>query len=246
MSTWQRIRKWGHQWASPAGFDRLTGYILPWLTPLGWLMLAVGVVWGLAFAPADYQQGNSFRIIYIHVPAAALSMSIYIMMAVASAVFFIWRVRTAAIFARAAAPYGAMITALALITGAIWGKPTWGAYWTWDARLTSELILLFLYIAYMLLQTSIPERQQADRICAILAVVGVINIPVIHYSVVWWNSLHQGATIFKLDTPSISSSMLWPLLICLAAYYLLFFAYVLKSMQNLILQHRIDRLLARQ
>lgn len=246
MSTWQRIQKWGHQWSSPAGFDRLTGYILPWLTPLAWLLLSIGIVWGLAFAPADYQQGNSYRIIYIHVPAAALSMSIYVMIALASAVFFIWRIRNAAIFARAAAPYGALITALALITGAIWGKPTWGTYWTWDARLTSQLILFFLYIAYILLQASIEERNQADRLSAILAIVGVINIPIIHYSVVWWNSLHQGATVLKLGAPSMPPSMLWPLLTCLLAYYLLFFVYVLKNMQNLILKQRIERLLSNQ
>ncbi|WP_409202300.1 heme ABC transporter permease CcmC [Suttonella sp. R2A3] len=242
---WQSIRKWGHQWASPAGFDRLSGYFLPWLTPLAWILLAVGVIWGLTIAPADYQQGNSYRIIFIHVPSAALSMSIYVMMALTSLVFFIWRVRTAAIFARAAAPYGALVTALALISGMLWGKPTWGTYWTWDARLTSELILLFLYIAYMMLQESIEDRAQADRLSAILAIVGVINIPIIHYSVDWWNSLHQGATILKLGAPSMSLSMLLPLLITLSAFYLLFFSYILKSMQNAILSHRIERLLVR-
>lgn len=242
---WKRLQKWGHQWSSPKGFDRLTGYILPWLTPLAWLSLTIGVVWGLAFAPQDYDMENSFRIIYIHVPSAALSLSIYVMMAVASFMFFVWRIRLAAYFARAAANYGALVTALALITGAIWGKPTWGTYWTWDARLTSELILLFLYLAYILLQASLEDRDQADRLSAILAIVGVINIPIIHYSVVWWNSLHQGATLFKVGAPSITGSMLWPLLVCLLAFYLLFFSYALKQMQNLILERRIERALQR-
>lgn len=243
MNFWKRLEKWAHQWNSPAGFDRLSANILPWLSPLAWLLLTVGIIWGLAFAPMDYQQKNSFRIIYIHVPSAALSMSIYLMMAVASFVYFVWRMRLAAIFARAAAPFGALVTALALLTGAIWGKPTWGTYWTWDARLTSELILLFIYIAYMSLQMSIDNRDQADRLSAILAIVGVINIPIIHYSVIWWNSLHQGATLFKVSAPSISSSMLYPLLICLAAFYMLFFAYVIREMQNQILKTRIKRLL---
>lgn len=243
MSLWKRFQKWAHQWNSPAGFDRLSAYLLPWLTPLAWALLIIGMIWGLAFAPMDYQQKNAFRIIYIHVPTAALSMSIYVMMAIASLIYFIWRMRLAAIFARAAAPFGALVTALALITGAIWGKPTWGTYWTWDARLTSELILLFIYIAYMSLQISIDNRDQADRLSAILAIVGVINIPIIHYSVIWWNSLHQGATLFKVAAPSISSSMLYPLLICLVAFYLLFFAYVIREMQNQILKTRIKRLL---
>lgn len=244
MGFWQRLNKWGHQYASPAGFDRFCGYFLPWLTPLAWGLLLVALIWGLAYAPTDYQQKDSYRIIYIHVPTAALSMSIYVMMAIASFIFFVWRVGLCATFARAAAPYGALMTALALITGAIWGKPTWGTYWTWEPRLTSELILLFIYLAYMLLHASIEDRQQADRLAAILAIVGVINIPIIHYSVVWWNSIHQGATIFKLARPSMPPSMLYPLLLSLLAFYLLFFVYILKAMQNQILERRIHRVLA--
>lgn len=243
MTLWQKITKWGHKFAHQQGFDRLCDKILPWLTPLAWGLLAVGLIWGLAIAPMDYQQQNSYRIIYIHVPSAALSMSIYLMMAIASFIFFVWRVQLLAIFARSAAPYGALMTALALITGAIWGKPTWGTYWTWDARLTSELILFFLYLGYIALQESIEDRKLADRLSAILAVVGVINIPIIHYSVVWWNSLHQGATIFKLSAPSISPSMLYPLLIMLACFYLLFFCYVLRAMQNQLINKTIQRTL---
>jgi len=235
------LHKWAQRQLSPAGFERLSAVLLPWLAPLAWALFVVGLVWGLAFAPMDYQQKNSFRIIYIHVPAAMLSMSIYVMLAAASLVFFVWRSRIAAFFARAAAPYGALMTAIALVTGAIWGKPTWGTFWTWDARLTSELILLFLYLAYMLLQASIEERDQADRLSAILAIVGVINIPVIHYSVLWWNSLHQGATLFRAGGPSIDGTMLWPLIVMLLAFYALFAVYILRGVGNLILEARIRR-----
>lgn len=235
------LHKWLQRRVSPAGFERLSAAVLPWLVPLAWALLAVGAVWGLAFAPMDYQQKNSFRIIYIHVPAAMLSMSIYVLLALASLLFFVWRSRIAAFFARAAAPYGALMTAVALATGAIWGKPTWGTFWTWDARLTSELILLFLYLAYMLLQASIEERDQADRLSAILAIVGVINIPVIHYSVLWWNSLHQGATLFRAGGPSIDGTMLWPLIVMLLAFYALFAVYILRGVGNLILEARIRR-----
>ncbi|MDO4642575.1 MAG: heme ABC transporter permease CcmC [Cardiobacteriaceae bacterium] len=241
MILWKKIHKKLQQWASPVGFERLSAHILPWFTPLAWLLFVAGIVWGLAFAPMDYQQKNSFRIIYIHVPAAMLSMSIYLLLAFASLIYFVWRSRIAAYCARAAAPYGALMTAVALITGAIWGKPTWGTFWTWDARLTSELILLFLYLAYLLLQTSIEEHGQADRLSAILAIVGVINIPIIHYSVQWWNSLHQGATLFRANGPSISGDMLWPLILTLLAFYALFATYLLRSIGNLILENRIQR-----
>lgn len=240
---WQRLEKWGLKNSAPEAFERLSQRLLTWLVPLAWGSLLVACVWGLAFTPMDYLQKNSFRIIYIHVPSAATSLSIYVMMALASLVYFVWNIKIAAIFARAAAPYGALMTALALITGAIWGKPTWGTYWTWDARLTSELVLLFLYLAYMLLQSSLDDRAYADKLASILAIVGVVNIPIIHYSVVWWNSLHQGATLFKFDKPSIASEMLYPLLLALLAFYLLFTVFVLRNMQNLMLQQRIQRYL---
>ncbi|MDO4435523.1 MAG: heme ABC transporter permease CcmC [Cardiobacteriaceae bacterium] len=240
---WQRIHLWGLKNSAPEAFERLSQRLLLWIKPLAWLCLVVACVWGLLFTPMDSLQKNSFRIIYIHVPSAATSLSIYVMIAMASLVYFVWNVKIAAIFARAAAPYGALMTALALITGAIWGKPTWGTYWTWDARLTSQLVLLFLYLAYMLLQSSLDDRAYADKLASILAVVGVVNIPIIHYSVVWWNSLHQGATLFKLDKPSIAPEMLYPLLIALLAFYLLFFTFVLQQMKNLMLQQRIQRYL---
>ncbi len=245
MGIFEQLQRLGHQAANPTVFNRSSDLALNWLTPIAWLLLAIGVIWGLVFAPIDYQQKNVFRIIYLHVPSAALSLSVYIMMTIAAAIYFVWRIKLAALFARAAAPYGALSTALALTSGAIWGKPTWGTYWTWDARLTTELILLFIYLAYILLQNSFDERHLGDRLSALLAIVGLINIPIIHYSVVWWRSLHQGATIFKFAAPSIALSMLYPLLICLIAFYLLFFSYVAKEMQNLILAQRINRLMER-
>lgn len=243
MAMWQNLLRWGQQYASPNAFERLQGRVLRYLQPLAWLAFVSAAVWGLFFAPMDYQQKDAFRIIYIHVPAAALSLSIYVMLASASFCYFVWRWSLAAIFARAAAPYGALMTLLALITGAIWGKPTWGTYWTWDARLTSELLLFFLYLAYILLQNTLDDRNSADRIAAILAMIGLINIPIIHYSVVWWNSLHQGATLFKLGAPSIAPAMLYPLLLMLLAFYALFFVFVLRQMHVLILERQQQRLL---
>lgn len=237
----KKIKQCWHRLASPPFFYQLSARILPVLSPLAWLLLLVALFWGLAFAPADYQQGNAFRIIYIHVPTAALSMSLYVLMALVSLISFVWNIRLAAMLARNCANIGAVMTLLALLSGSIWGKPTWGTWWTWDARLTSELILFFLYISYIMLDHAIEDRRQADRLCALLALIGVINIPIIHYSVVWWNSLHQGATIFKLAVPSIAPSMLYPLLLSLLAFYLWAGAWLLRATQNSILSARIQQ-----
>ena len=227
--------------ASPAHFYQLTGKLLPWLWIPALLLLAVGVTWGLAFVPPDYQQGDSFRIIYVHVPAAALSMGVYVAMAVTGAIGLIWRIKLAHWVSHNCAPIGAAFTFLALVTGSLWGKPMWGTYWVWDARLTSELILLFLYLGYMALHEAIPDRDSAARACAVLALVGVVNIPIIHYSVEWWHTLHQGATIFKFAKPSIAPEMLWPLLIMLLAYALLFASNVLMRTRNDVLALRLER-----
>jgi heme exporter protein C len=172
----------------------------------------------LVLAPADYQQGESYRIIYIHVPSAWMSMFVYSVLAGASAVSLIWRMKLAEAVARASAPVGAAYTFLALVTGSLWGKPMWGAWWVWDARLTSELILLFLYLGYMALVAAIDDRRTASRAGAVLAIVGVINLPIIHFSVEWWNTLHQGPTVTKFDQPSIALSMLIPLLLMAGAF----------------------------
>jgi heme exporter protein C len=202
-----------HKLGSPPYFYRISGMLIPWL---GWIslgLLVAGLYGGLVLAPPDYQQGESYRIIFIHVPSAWMSLFIYVVMAAAGAVGLIWRIKVAEAIAAASAPIGAWFTFLALITGSLWGKPMWGTYWVWDARLTSELILLFLYLGVIGLYSAIEDRRTASRATAVLSLVGVVNIPIIHYSVEWWNTLHQGSTITKIGAPSIHLSMLVPLLI---------------------------------
>lgn len=225
--------------ASPNYFYDLSGKALPWLGVTAVILFTVGAVWGLAFAPADYQQGNSFRIIYIHVPAAAFSMGVYVAMALAGGIGLIWRIKVAAMVARSCAPVGAAFAFLALVTGSLWGKPMWGTWWIWDARLTSELILLFLYLGYIGLQEAIEDWDIAARAGAVLALVGLVNIPIIHYSVEWWYTLHQGATLFKLGKPSIDPAMLWPLLVMMAAYGVLAMTVVAMGTRNEVLERRL-------
>ena len=205
------------------------------------LCILVGSVWGLAFAPQDYQQGDSFRIIYIHVPSAILSMSTYVAMAVAALVGIVWQWRTAFMAMIAMAPVGAVVTFIALFTGAAWGKPMWGTWWVWDARLTSELILLFLYLGVMSLYGAFEDKQQAGKAAGVMALVGVVNVPIIHYSVEWWNTLHQGATISKFDKPSIAPEMLWPLLIALLGFALFIAAVTVMRMKNEIIRREYHR-----
>lgn len=202
-----------HNMASPPYFYRVSGLWIPWLKWLFIILLVAGLYGGLIYAPTDYQQGESYRIIFIHVPAAWMSLFIYMAMAAASVVGLVWRIKLAETAAVCSAPIGAAFTFLALVTGSLWGKPMWGTYWVWDARLTSELLLLFLYIGVMALYSAISDKRVASRAVAILALVGVVNIPIIHYSVEWWNTLHQGPTVTKIDKPSIDVRMLMPLLI---------------------------------
>jgi len=221
------IKQTFHKLGSPRSFDRLASILIPWFLSISVLLFAAGLYGGLVYAPADYQQGDSFRIIYVHVPAAWMSMFCYVLLAASGAVTLIWRMKLADVVARAIAPLGASFTFIALFTGSIWGKPMWGTYWVWDARLTSELILLFLYFGFMALQAAIDDRKNAAKAGALLALVGVINLPIIHFSVEWWNTLHQGATVTKFDSPSIATSMLIPLLIMFAAFKTYFFAIML-------------------
>lgn len=207
-----------HRLASPPHFYRLSGRWLPWLAGLCAVLMAAGLYGGLVLAPPDYQQGDSFRIMYVHVPAAWMSMFIYVLMAVAGGIGLIWRIKLAEAVAIGSAPIGASFTLLALVTGSIWGKPMWGTWWVWDARLTSELILLFLYLGVIALYGAIEDKRTAAKAVALLALVGVVNIPVIHYSVEWWNTLHQGATVTKFDKPSIHIDMLIPLLLMALAF----------------------------
>jgi heme exporter protein C len=184
----------------------------PWLFGAAAVAIAYGLIAGLGIAPPDYQQGEAFRMIYVHVPSAILSVTVYTVMAVASAVALIWRIKVGHAVAAASAPIGASFTLMTLVTGSLWGRPMWGTYWAWDPRLTSELILLFLYVGVMSLRSAFEDPARGDRAAALLAVVGVVNVPIVHFSVVWWNSLHQGATIVTLEGPKMPGSMLWPLL----------------------------------
>jgi heme exporter protein C len=223
---------WLHKLGSPPRFYRWTGRLIPWLGGIAALLMLAGLYGGLWLAPPDYQQGDSFRIIYVHVPAAWMSLFVYLVMAGNAAVGLIWRIKVAELMASASAPLGASFTFLALVTGSLWGKPMWGAWWVWDARLTSELLLLFLYLGYTALEAAFDDRRTGARAGAVLALVGVVNIPIIHYSVVWWNTLHQGATVSKLDAPSIHSSMLIPLLLMAAAFMAYYAAAMLLRTRN--------------
>ncbi len=227
--------KWFHAMGSPERFYRWTGRLAPWLGGVSLVLMLAGLYLGLFVAPPDYQQGESARIMYVHVPAAWLSMFVYVNMAAASAAALIWRVKVAEVVAAASAPVGASFTFLALATGSLWGKPMWGTWWVWDARLTSELILLFLYLGVMALYSAIEDRRTAARAAGILAIVGVVNIPIIHYSVVWWNTLHQGASVSKLDAPSIHPSMLWPLLLMAVGFTVFYFAVLCVRARNEVL-----------
>jgi heme exporter protein C len=227
---------WFHKLASPPHFYRLAGIFGPWLLWPSLIMLAIGIYGGLVLAPPDYQQGEGFRIMYVHVPSAYLSTTIYALMAVASAIGLIWRIKLAHAVAASAAPIGASFTAVALVTGMLWGKPMWGTYWEWDPRLTSELILLFIYFGYMSLRASFEDISKADRASALLAVIGSVNLPIIHFSVIWWSSLHQGPTIKKLGVPSITGDMLWPLLLLVFAFTLFFAAVLLYRVRAEVLE----------
>jgi heme exporter protein C len=218
------IVRFFHKLASPKFFYDIAGRMIPWFWVLFILLILPGLYGGLVLAPSDYQQGESYRIIYIHVPAAWMSLFIYMVMAGAGAIALVWRMKLAEVVAIASAPIGASFTFLALVTGSLWGKPMWGAWWVWDARLTSELILLFLYLGVIALYGAIEDKRTASRAVAVLALVGVVNIPIIHYSVEWWNTLHQGPTVTKFDKPSIHLSMLIPLLLMAVAFKVYYLA----------------------
>jgi heme exporter protein C len=226
---------WFHRLGSPPYVYGLAGRLTPWL---GWsaaLLIGAGLYGGLWLAPPDYQQGDGFRIIYVHAPSAWMSLMVYVTMAVAAAVGLIWRIKVAHAAAAACAPVGASFTLAALVTGALWGEPMWGTYWQWDPRLTSELVLFFLYLGYMGLRAAIEDPQRADRASALLAVVGSINVPIIHYSVTWWNSLHQAPSVMRLARPAMPAAMLVPLLLMLLGFTLLFGALLLVRLRAEIL-----------
>lgn len=216
-----------HWLANPNRFTRLADRILPVSAALTLVFLAMGLYMALVASPADYQQGDSVRIMYVHVPSAYLAMMCYAFLAAAGAASLVWRHPLADAAGRAAAPIGLAFTGLALVTGAIWGKPMWGAWWVWDARLTSVLVLFFLYLGYMALWANMAERAKAARAAAILALVGVVNLPIIKFSVDWWNTLHQPASVLRLDGPTIAPEMLWPLALMVLAFTFYFLTVLL-------------------
>jgi heme exporter protein C len=225
-----------HQLGSPKHFYRIAGRWIPWLAALFVVLVLAGLYQGMVVAPADYQQGDSYRIMFIHVPSAWMSLFVYVVMAGAGAVGLIWHMKLAEIIAISSAPIGASFTFLALVTGSIWGKPMWGTWWVWDARLTSELILLFLYLGVIALYNASDDKRTAARATSILALVGVVNIPIIHYSVEWWNTLHQGPTVTKFGAPSIDLRMLIPLLIMAVAFKLFYILVLLMRARVEVLQ----------
>jgi heme exporter protein C len=235
-----KLPVWFHRFGSPPYVYGLSNAIAPWLGGVGLLALAVGSYWGLVVAPPDYLQGEVYRIIYIHPQTAYIGMMAYTLMAVSAAIGFIWRIKLAHAVAVSAAPIGASFTFCALVTGAIWGRPTWGTYWEWgDPRLMFELLLFFLFLGYLALRAAFDDRDKADRVSAVLAVVGVVNVPIIHYSVLWWNTLHQGPTISRLDSPAMDTSMLIPFLIMMAGFTAIFYWLLLRRLQGEIVDREL-------
>ncbi len=226
---------WFHRLASPPHIYRVAGRLTPWFAWPAAILILIGLVDGLAIAPPDYQQGECYRILYVHAPSAWLSMQIYTTMAVAAAIGLIWRMKVAHAVAAACAPIGASFTFATLVTGSLWGAPMWGTYWQWDPRLTSELILLFLYLGYMGLRSAMEDTQRADRASAVLAIVGVVNVPIIYYSVIWWNSLHQAPSVSLFGKETMPPSMLLPLLIMLAGFTFFFAAVLMVRLRGEVL-----------
>jgi heme exporter protein C len=223
-------------YASPSTFYPLAGKLIPWFAGLAFILATLGLYISFFVAPTDFQQGEGYRIIFIHVPAAWMSMFIYVVMAFWSAMGLAWKTRLSFLMARALAPTGAMFTFVALWTGAFWGKPMWGAWWVWDARLTSELILFFLYVGVMALQAAIDDPRRSDRAGALLNLVGVINVPIIYFSVKWWNTLHQGSSVSLTRAPSMAHIMLWGMLVMALAAWMYAIAVALSRARSLILE----------
>jgi heme exporter protein C len=220
------------KYSSPQTFYPLAGRLVPWFAVSAALLILYGLYIGLLIAPTDFQQGEGYRIIFVHVPAAWFSMFLYVLMAAYAALGLALNARLSYMMASSIAPTGAMFTFVALVTGAFWGKPMWGAWWVWDARLTSELILLFLYIGYMSLQAAIDDKRRADRASAVLAIVGVINVPIIYFSVKWWNTLHQGASVSLTKSPAMASIMLKGMLVMAIGFWLYSIAVILLRVRR--------------
>ncbi|HUN94491.1 MAG TPA: heme ABC transporter permease CcmC [Burkholderiaceae bacterium] len=228
------------RFASPATFFALAGRVVPWFAAAATLLAVAGLYVGFFVAPSDAVQGEAYRIIYIHVPAAWMAMFLYLVMAFWAAIGLAFNTRMSSMLAAALAPSGALMAAVALWTGALWGRPMWGAYWVWDARLTSTLILLFLYLGFMSLHAAIDDVRRADRACAVLALVGAINVPIIYFSVKWWNTLHQGATISMVKAPTIATPMLLGLLLMALSFWMYSIAMALSRARVILLERERD------
>jgi heme exporter protein C len=230
-----RLINW-FKYSSPPSFYPLAGKLIPYFAVLAALLCIAGMWIGLFVAPTDAQQGEGYRIIFLHVPASWMSMFIYIVMAFWSAMALVFNTRLSSMMATALAPTGAMFAALSLITGSLWGKPMWGTWWVWDARLTSELILFFLYVGYLALYAAIDDPRRADKACAVLALVGVVNVPIIYFSVQWWNTLHQGASISMTRAPSMAKTMLLGMLLMALAAWMYSIAMALYRVRAIMLE----------
>jgi heme exporter protein C len=220
-----------HRFANPLRYQRVADAVLPWAGGAAVVLMVLGLYLALIEAPPDYQQGQAYRIMYVHVPAAWMALMVYALMAAASVIGIVWRHPLAETAARAAAPIGAAFTAIALVTGSLWGKPMWGTYWVWDPRITFELLLLFLYLGYMGLRSAFDDLQRADRVSAVLAIVGIVDVPIIHYSVIWWNSLHQAPSLMKFSKPTMPPEMYIPILAMFLGFTLLFAALLLTRLR---------------
>jgi heme exporter protein C len=229
-----RVIHW-FKFASPQGFYFLAGRMWPWFAVLSAILMVVGLWISFFVAPTDAQQGQGYRIIFVHVPVSQMSMLIYLVMAAWAGLGLAFNTRLSAMMASALAPTGALFTFLSLATGSLWGKPMWGTWWVWDARLTSELILLFLYLGFLALQSSIDDPRRADKACAVLALVGVVNVPIIYFSVVWWNTLHQGASVSLTSAPSMAAPMLAGMLVMVLAFWMYAIAAALARVRSIIL-----------
>lgn len=228
-----------YQLASPKSFYTFMGRFTPYLAVFALICLSIGMIWGLAFTPPDYQQGDAFRIIYVHVPSAFLSIALYGWMGFLAVLLLVWRIKIAGLLINNVAQVGLSMAFLALVTGSIWGKPMWGAWWVWDARLTSELVLLLLYAAILATHQAVKNKEDGDKIIAILTLVGIIDLPIIHYSVTWWNTLHQGSTLSIFAKPKIDVSMLYPLLLTILGFFLYSLWIILeKARQELLLREK--------
>ncbi len=228
--------------ANPNRFQKLAKQILPWAAGITVVSMGAGLVLGLFFAPPDYQQGESVRIMYVHVPSAWMALAIYTTIAVASGFFLVWKVPLADVLARAAAPIGAGFTLVTLVTGSLWGKPTWGTWWVWDARLTSVLILFFLYLGYIALQNAFEDSSRSAKAAAVLALIGFVNVPIIKWSVDWWHTLHQPASVVRFDGPTIHASMLTPLLLMTVGFTAFFVVLLLIRVRSALLVRKIRTL----